>query len=89
MYWVYIIESRNNKKRYIGYTKSLKGRLKQHQKGKVFSTKFMRPFNLIYVEGCLNKEDAIRREKYLKTTGSRRFLAKRLRKYYESQRKNF
>ncbi|PJA83835.1 MAG: excinuclease ABC subunit C, partial [Candidatus Nealsonbacteria bacterium CG_4_9_14_3_um_filter_37_29] len=33
-------------------------------------------------EGCLNQEDATRREKYLKTTGGRRFLAKRLRKYY-------
>ena len=36
------------------------------------------PFKLIYFEGCLNEEDAKRREGYLKTTQGRRFMGLRL-----------
>jgi len=82
MYWVYILEDLKDKKRYIGYTENLKKRLKEHKERKVFSTKYWGNFKVIYVEGCLNKEDATRREKYFKTTGGRRFLARRLRQYY-------
>jgi len=82
IHWVYVLENPKTKERYIGYTKNLKERLKQHKEKKVFSTKFWENLRTIYLEGCLNQEDATRREKYLKTTGGRRFLAKRLRKYY-------
>ena len=82
IYWIYIPLSLKDKKRYIGFTSDLKNRLKQHKEGKVYSTKYRRPLILIYVEGCLSEEDARRREKYLKTTGGRRFLAKRLKNYY-------
>lgn len=82
MYWVYVLESQKDKKRYIGFTKNLRERLKSHQEGKVFSSRGRLPFKLIYVEGCLSRKDATRREKYLKTTGGRRFLAKRLKDYY-------
>ena len=85
IYWIYIPLSLKDKKRYIGFTSDLKNRLKQHKEGKVFSTKYRRPLILIYTEGCLSEEDARRREKYLKTTGGRRFLAKRLKSYYLQQ----
>jgi len=84
MYWIYVLENSQNKRRYIGYTKDLRKRLKEHKEREVFSTKFWRNFKILYVEGCLDQEDAARREKYLKTTGGRRFLAKRLRQYYAS-----
>lgn len=84
MYWIYVLETKN-RKRYIGYTRNLKHRLTQHQRGRVFSTHSQKPLKLIYVEGCLNKEDAMRRERYLKTTGGRRFLAKRLKTYYKDE----
>lgn len=79
---VYILESRDDGKRYIGYTTNLRKRLAFHNRGQVRSTKSRRPFALIYCEGCLLKKDAMRRERYLKTTGGRRFLAKRLKEYY-------
>ncbi len=85
IHWIYILLSLKDKKRYIGYTSDLKNRLKLHNKGKVYSTKYRRPLVLIYTEGCLSEEDARRREKYLKTTGGRRFLAKRLKNYYLQQ----
>ena len=67
-FYVYALESLKDGNRYIGYTENLKGRLKEHNDGKSLSTEFRRPFKLIYFEGCLDKEDAKRREYYLKTT---------------------
>lgn len=40
---------------------------------------------LIYFEACTNQDDAQRREGYFKTTRGRRFLAKRLKSYYQSK----
>ena len=82
LYWVYILLSLSDNKRYIGFTTGLKLRLKEHFEGRVFSTKYRRPLILMYAECCLNEADARRREKYFKTTDGRRFLAKRLKCYY-------
>lgn len=81
-FYIYVLESLKDKKRYIGYTTNLRKRLEEHNSGKNFSTKPRIPFKLIYYEACLNQEDAKRREKYFKVTGGRRFLAKRLKCYY-------
>ena len=66
-YYVYILLSEKDGKKYTGYTSDLPLRFEAHQKGRVISTKHRRPFKLIYFEGCLSKDDAVRREKYLKT----------------------
>jgi putative endonuclease len=81
VFYVYVLESLKDGKYYIGYTNNLKRRLVEHEKGINFSTKFRRPFKLIYFEGCLMEIDAKRREKYLKTTQGRRFLGLRLKQY--------
>lgn len=80
-FYVYVLESLKNGERYIGFTKYLKKRIEEHNKGLNFSTKPYRPYKLIYCEICTNEQDARRREKYFKSTGGRRFLAKRLRMY--------
>ncbi|MBI4709344.1 MAG: GIY-YIG nuclease family protein [Candidatus Portnoybacteria bacterium] len=80
-FWVYVLESLKDKDCYVGYTANLKKRIEEHNKGLSFSTKFRLPFKLIYFEGCLNQEDAKRREHYLKTTQGRRFLGLRLLEY--------
>lgn len=77
-YYIYMLESMIDGKRYIGYTSNLKKRLAEHNDGKNFSTKFRRPFSLVYFEGCRNQQDAKRREHYLKTTQGARFLGLRL-----------
>ena len=66
---------------YTGFTKDLKLRFEQHNKGFVESTKNRRPFELIYYEACLNEADAIKREKYLKTYNGKMFLRSRLKSY--------
>ena len=84
-FFVYVLESLKDNKRYIGYTNNLKNRLKEHEDGKNFSTKPRLPFKLIYFEGCLDESDARRRERYLKTTQGRRFLGLRLVNYKRTQ----
>lgn len=78
-YYVYVLESLVDGKRYIGMTNDLRCRFLEHQGGKSTSTSPRRPFKLIYYEACLSYTDTKRREGYMKTTDGRRFLAKRLR----------
>jgi len=88
IYWVYVLESLKDGNRYIGYTNNPKRRLEEHKKGLSFSMKFRLPFRLIYFEGCLNEEDAKRREHYLKGTQGRRFLGLRLQEYTRRKKKS-
>jgi putative endonuclease len=78
MYYLYIL-SLNNESLYKGITLDLRRRTKEHQLGKVASTRNKRPLKLIHYEGYLLKSDAIRREKFLKTTEGRRLLRQQLR----------
>lgn len=80
-FYIYILESLKDDKRYVGYTNSLKRRIEEHKRGYNFSTKFRLPFKLIYFEGCLNEKDAKRRELYLKSTQGHRFIGLRLKEY--------
>ena len=77
-YYVYILKSEKDKKNYAGYTQNLDLRFEQHQNGEVESTRHRRPLRLIYFEGCLNKEDAMKREKYFKTHYGKMYLKNRL-----------
>ena len=81
MYYVYILRSIKDNNNYTGYTKNLKLRFEEHQKGRVDSTKERRPLKLIYYEACLNQQDATHREKYLKTYHGKMFIKKRLKSY--------
>lgn len=81
IYYVYILQSEFDKNFYTGFSSDLKNRLKIHNNGEVESTKDRIPFNLVYFEGCLNRSDALHREKYLKTTYGKRFIKNRLKNY--------
>lgn len=85
LFYTYVLESIKDGDRYIGFTTNLTRRIKEHQKGYSFATKFRLPFKFIYAEVCTNEQDAGRREEYLKTTRGRRFLAKRMKTYYQSK----
>ena len=83
MYYVYTLLSLKDGKLYTGFTDSLKRRIKEHNRGEEPSTKHRRPFKLIYCEVCIDKKDAIARERYLKTGMGKKYLGTRL-KYYLS-----
>jgi len=82
MFYVYVLKSLADAGFYIGCTQNLKNRIKAHNSGQVESTKDRIPVKLIYYEACLNREDAFRREKYLKTTYGRRYLKYRMKGYF-------
>jgi len=81
MFYTYVLQSVKDKKFYTGYTKNLKLRFGEHQKGRVESTRGRRPLKLVYYEGCANQQDATRREKYLKTYHGKSFIRKRIKSY--------
>ena len=81
-YYVYVLLSEKDNLFYTGYTNNLEKRISDHNEGLVYSTKYRRPLNLIYFEGCLNQQDATRREKYLKSGNGKIYLRSRLQNYF-------
>jgi putative endonuclease len=80
-FYVYVLRSLKDKNFYTGYTRDMERRLREHNDGLVPSTKNRAPMELVYWEGCLNQQDATRREKYLKSSWGKRYLRNRLRNY--------
>lgn len=78
MYYVYILLL-SNKQLYTGSTSDLNRRVKEHKNGKVKSTVNRRSLKLIHYEVYLLKSDALRREKFLKTTEGKRLLKQQIR----------
>lgn len=78
MFYTYVLQSIKDKELYIGWSVDLKDRVKEHNSGTVASTKNRRPLELVYYEACLKKEDAVAREKSLKTGFGRAYLKRRL-----------
>ena len=81
MYYTYVLQSEVDHQFYVGYTKDLKLRFERHSKGYIESTQNRRPLKLIYYEACISQQDALRREKYLKTWHGKQYLHKRLKSY--------
>ncbi|MEG8946126.1 GIY-YIG nuclease family protein [Rosettibacter firmus] len=81
MFFVYVLRSLKDNKRYIGFTENLSlgihpfgSRLKEHNNGLVKSTRRRIPLELIYFETFSSKHDALLREKFLKSGQGRTFL---------------
>jgi len=79
---VYVLQSDSDGKLYVGCTKDLRERFRFHNEGKVPATAKRTPLRLIYYEACLEKADAFRREKYLKTSYGKRYIKSRCRNYF-------
>ena len=74
MFFVYILFSLRDRKLYVGFTTNLEERMDEHQRGDVLSTKERRPLKLIYYEAYLKRNEAERRERYLKGGNGRQQL---------------
>jgi len=81
MVYTYVLRSAKDRKLCTGFTRNLRKRFKEHLQGKVESTKGRGPLDLIYYEACMNVNDAIERETYLKTGMGKRFLKNRLKRF--------
>lgn len=67
MQYVYVLKSRKDSKHYIGSTVDLNRRVKDHNEGKVPSTCYRRPFDLVHFEKFETEDIAKKREKFFKT----------------------
>ena len=76
MFYAYVLKSVNHDFIYKGHCEHPEERLIQHNSGKTKSIKPYIPFVLIYKEEFVTREEAIKRERYFKTSAGRRFLKK-------------
>ena len=82
-YYVYVLQSlKVTDKLYIGSTHDLRMRVSKHNRKVNFSTRPYAPWRLIFYEAYLYKEDAIRREKYLKTSKGAKVIKNMLKEYF-------
>ena len=77
-YYVYALSSEKNNRIYVGLTKDVKKRLKEHNSGKSSSTKGYRPWRLFYVEEADSLSEARLKEKKLKAGSGKGFLKQQL-----------
>ena len=80
MFYVYILRSLKTKYRYIGQTTDLTKRMSEHNQGLTKSIRFQIPFKLEYVETFRTRQEAMKREKFLKSGKGREWLDKNVRK---------
>ena len=67
MFKVYILKSSNYNRYYIGHSANIEKRLREHNAGKVRSTKAYRPWEIIYFEVKSDKKEAYKREMQIKS----------------------
>ena len=76
--YVYVLRSLKDNTLYIGLTKNLQNRMKEHKLGMSKFTKPHIPYKLIFYCAFPNKFVAAKFEHYLKTASGKAFLNKRL-----------
>jgi len=74
MYCTYILKSRKTGKYYYGSSGDISKRVREHNSGKVASTKSGTPWILHYFEGYQEKPAATSRERYFKKRSGYRWL---------------
>lgn len=78
MFFVYILKSLKDGKRYIGYTNNLKRRLTEHNSGLCKSTSKRFPFELVHSEEYEEKSEAMKRERFFKSGRGREYMKSEL-----------
>lgn len=63
-YVVYVLRSKRSRRTYVGQTEYLAARISAHNAGKVCTAKAFCPLELIHVEECETRAEAMRREKW-------------------------
>ena len=81
MFYTYVLKSKSSGQFYTGYTNDLRKRFNEHNSGKSAYTAKRGPYVLLYYEACYNQQDAMAREKYLKTATGKRYLNNRLKRF--------
>jgi putative endonuclease len=78
VFFVYVLKSIDHDFYYKGHCENLEKRLQQHNSGMTVSIRPYIPFKIVYTEIFESREEAIKREKFFKTSAGRRYLKSRL-----------
>ena len=78
MHYVYILLNEAKTRTYTGVSDDVEKRLKDHNEGKVKSSRPYRPYRVIYTEEFQTLSEARQREKFYKSTTGRRRLKEML-----------
>jgi putative endonuclease len=78
MYYAYVIKSIDHDYLYKGHCQDIGKRIEQHNSGMTESIRPYIPFVLVYKEAFVTEHEAIKREKYFKTSAGRRYLKKQI-----------
>ena len=76
MYFTYVLSSINRDYIYVGISDNPERRIKQHNLGYNKTTKPYKPFKVLLVEEYENRQQARKREKYLKSGCGKEYLRK-------------
>jgi putative endonuclease len=74
MFYVYILRSEKSGRYYIGYSENPEARLAEHNSGKAKSTRNYRPWTKVYQEEFLTEQQAVQRERQIKSMKSRHYI---------------
>ncbi|HWW42128.1 GIY-YIG nuclease family protein [Pedobacter sp.] len=73
---VYAIWSEEHRRIYVGMTRDIEKRLKEHNSGVTRSIRLFRPWKIIFTENCSNWESGRLKEKNYKKGIGKEFLKK-------------
>jgi putative endonuclease len=78
MYFVYVLYNQEHAKIYIGQTDNIEKRLEQHNQKTFggYTARFSGVWVLIYSEEVVSRNEALKREKQLKSYQGRKFVKK-------------
>ncbi len=68
-YYLYVLRSSKDEKLYIGVSADPVRRLREHNSGKSKSTRYRRPFEMIYTKEFEKRKEAYKYEWWVKNTG--------------------
>ena len=84
--FIYLIESINSKKLYLGSTQSPNNRIKNHNFGNTETTKKDKPWKCLMIINVGNIEEALKIEKYIKQQKEKltvKNIIKSINRYYK------
>ena len=73
-YFIYILQSQQDRSYYVGHTSNLEERLLRHNQGRSAYTRSKCPWKLVYQEAFDSKAEAMRREREIKEKRSRGYI---------------
>ena len=82
MFYTYILKSLSSGEYYIGSCDGLNVRLREHNGGKVKSTKSSVPWEVVHAETFNSRKEAVVRERQLKSWKSRRAIERLIKKHF-------